>query len=615
MCGIAGWVAFGTDLTTQRPTIEAMTATMALRGPDDTGTWICGDAGLGHCRLSIVDLAGGVQPMMVSTPGGPVVIVYTGETYNFRELRRTLTERGHVFRTSSDTEVVLRGYLEWGASIADRLNGMTAMAIWDGRESRLLLIRDRMGVKPLYFYPTADGVLFGSEPKAILANPLVPKVIDADGVRELMAPVKRPGWALWKGMYEVEPGTIVTVTEDGLRTHTYWQLETAEHVDDYPTTVAWTRDLLADIIRRQLVADVPQGLLLSGGLDSSALTGLASLVRDDGDRPRTFAVDFAGQAEHFKPDALRVDLDAPYIADVARFAGSEHRDIVLSPALLNDPELRRKTITARDMPSCFGDLDGSLYLLFQAIRGETTVALSGDAADEVFGGYTWFHNEKLLGKRVFPWMLRNHERPGRNVEGPPLTHPSLNAVLDIGQYLVDQYDLAVAGVEHLDDADTIERQTRTMSYLNMTRLVRLLLDRKDRMSMSVGLEVRVPFCDHRLVEYVYNVPWAMKTSDGRPKSLLRAAVRDVIPPSVHAREKSAYPSIQDPAYVGSLQLQAKEALVDNGNALFELVSPGWVRFAVEQDPAAVSYTTRAILDQVVELYHFFDLYRPQLALS
>jgi asparagine synthase (glutamine-hydrolysing) len=617
LCGIAGWVSFSSDLTLQRATIEKMTATMALRGPDDTGTWTRRQVALGHCRLSIVDLVDGVQPMVAETPNGPVVIVYTGETYNYRELRTTLEAKGHRFRTASDTEVVLRGYLEWGLAVADHLNGMTALAIWDTRDEKLVLIRDRMGVKPLYYYPMNDGVLFGSEPKAILANPHVPKVVDLDGVRELMSPTKRPGWALWQGLREVEPGTIVTVDVQGLRARTYWALETAEHTDDLDTTVARVRELLADIVQRQLIADVPQGLLLSGGVDSSALTGLAAAaMATEGRRPRTFSVDFGGQAEHFKPDSLRAELDAPFATEVARFAGSEHQDIVLDSARLCDPELRRRTITARDTPSCFGDLDGSLYLLFEAIRGQSTVVLSGEAADEVFGGYSWFFNESVRDKAVFPWLLANHaKRTAGDGDALHVINEDLMAALDIGEYLLGQYTTAVREVEHPDGASTLEQRMRVMSYLNLTRLVRLLLDRKDRMSMAVGLEVRVPFCDHRLVEYVYNTPWSMKAFDGRAKSLLRAAVCDMVPESVLRRAKSGYPSVQDPAYVTSLQLQAKEALTDGGNAVFGLVNRDWLQNAAEQDPSRVSHTTRATLDQVVEFYHFFDLYRPQLALS
>ena len=306
MCGISGWIDFRRDLSHEQPVIDAMCETMACRGPDDSGTWVRPHAALGHRRLAIIDLPGGRQPMSISTDDGEVGLVYSGEAYNFTELRDELRRRGHHFDTDSDTEVVLHGYLEWGAGVAEKLNGMYAFAIWDTRTEQLLLIRDRMGIKPLYYQQTETGVLFGSEPKAILANPDVEKVVDADGLRELFSVTKSPGKAVWSGMREVVPGTVVTFDRNGLREHTYWQLEAREHTDDQDTSVAHVRELLDDIVRRQLVADVPRCVLLSGGLDSSAMTALsARQLREVGETVRSFAVDFVGQTENFKPDPMR----------------------------------------------------------------------------------------------------------------------------------------------------------------------------------------------------------------------------------------------------------------------------------------------------------------------
>ncbi|MCW2568530.1 MAG: asnB [Mycobacterium sp.] len=610
MCGITGWVSYRRDLSIERPTVEAMTETMACRGPDAAGVWTDTHAALGHRRLSIIDLPGGTQPMEV--PDARVAMVYSGETYNYTELRDELRRRGHRFRTDSDTEVVLHGYLEWGEAVAERLNGMYAFAVWDARTEKLVMIRDRMGIKPFYFYPTADGVLFGSEPKAILANPLAESVVDVDGLREMFTFVKTPGHAIWSGMREVRPGTVVSVDRNGVHEHTYWNLDAREHTDDVETTVATVRELLDDIVRRQLVADVPRCVLLSGGLDSSAITALAAQqLGAVGEKVRSFAVDFTGQTENFVPDELRATPDAPFVADVARHVDSEHRDIVLDPGTLADPAIRRLTVAARDFPLGLGDMDTSLYLLFEAIRGQSTVALSGESADEVFGGYKWFHDAAVVNAPTFPWIAARGT--GDQVANTLLTDEFADH-LDTAGYVRDSYATALAAVPHLDGQSARERRMREVCHLHLTRFVRALLDRKDRMSMAVGLEVRVPFCDHRLVEYVYNTPWAMKTFDGREKSLLRAATADSLPRSVVERVKSPYPSTQDPRYVAALQDQLR-ALAAADHEVFTLFDRQKVATATAADAAAVTTAQRAGFEKALDLATWLDLRHPVLKLS
>ncbi|MET8759942.1 asparagine synthase (glutamine-hydrolyzing) [Lentzea sp. NPDC004782] len=613
MCGIAGWVSYDCDLTRRQTSIEAMTATMACRGPDDYGTWIRRNVALGHRRLSVIDIEGGSQPMCTRTPGGTIAMVYSGETYNFAELRTELTGLGHLFRTTSDTEVVLHGYLQWGEAVADRLNGMYAFAIWDERTDELLMIRDRMGVKPFYFHPTRDGVLFGSEPRAILANSLVDRVVDLDGLRELVALCKPPGWAMWRGMREVEPGTVVTVSRKGIRTRTYWKLGPRPHTDDFPTTIATVRELMTDTVERQLVADVPLGVLLSGGVDSSSLSGLAaSRIAGRGERLRTFSVDFVGHEENFQPDPMHPESDAPYIRDVVRRIHSEHHETVLSAAELGDPEVRRTLLAARGIPVGTGDMDVSLHLLCKSIRSLSTVVLSGESADELFGGYRWFHDEESVWTDTFPWLAF---RKTMLSERTRMLDPSLVKRLDLPGYVGDQYATAVAQIEHLDGEQGKQARMRTISHLALTRFNRLLLDRKDRASMAAGLEVRVPFCDHRMVEYVYNAPWSFKAFDGRAKSLLHRATRHVLPESVRRRSKSAYPCVQDSAYAATLQQQVKEVLTEPGHQLFDLTDRSWAQRMTGLDPATMSFSERSALDRLLDFYHWIDLCRPQLQLT
>ncbi|MCW2676614.1 MAG: asparagine synthase [Modestobacter sp.] len=555
MCGICGWLDYERDLGEPgaRRELAAMTATMACRGPDDEGTFVATHVALGHRRLAVIDVPGGHQPMTLAEDGRPeaAALIYSGETYNFRELRERLALAGHRFGTNSDTEVVLHAHREWGRrdprDAVRELNGMFAYALWDAGTQELVLVRDRLGIKPLYYYPTEHGVLFGSEPKAVLANGLVERVLDADGLRRALGFVADPHHAIFRGLREVPPGHVVRVSRAGISEQRYWSLVDTGHTDDVPTTVRHVRELLEDTARRQLIADVPLCTLLSGGLDSSALTALAA--RHTTGRVRSFAVDFTGYTENFIADDLRSTPDAPYVHEVAQYVGTAHSDITLSTDQLMDADVRAATLHARDLPSGMGDMDTSLYLLFRAVRERSTVALSGESADEVFGGYRDFHDADTVAADTFPWLAGR--MMNRDPSDPGLWDPGLAKQLDLPGYLEAHYRAALAEVPALTGppaTDPHERRMREICYLYLTRFLPLLLDRKDRMSMAVGLEVRVPFCDHRLVGYVFGVPWSHKTFDGREKSLLRAAAADLLPESVLQRVKSPYPSTQDAGY-------------------------------------------------------------------
>ncbi|MDH6579311.1 asparagine synthase (glutamine-hydrolyzing) [Kitasatospora sp. MAP5-34] len=602
MCGLTGWVAFDRDLTNERRTLDLMTETMACRGPDAGGVHLQPHAALGHRRLAVIDLDGGKQPMIVEEDGRLLAsLTYTGEVYNYQELRTELEAAGHRFRTRSDTEVVLHAYLEWGRSFVDRLNGMFAFAIWDARAEELLLVRDRMGVKPLYYYRTPDGVLFGSEAKAVLAHPDVPASVDLDGLRELLAMTKTPGHAIYRGLAEVEPGHLVRVRREGLTKHRYWALEAREHTDDLDTTIATIRSLLDDIVQRQLISDVPLCSLLSGGLDSSAITALAAKSLREGGHGavRSFDVDFPGQTENFRPDELRGTPDGPFARLLADHVGADHSTIELDAASLMAPEYRRAVLHARDLPTGFGDMDTSMLLLFKGIRQHSTVALSGESADELFGGYRWFHDPEAVATQAFPWVAAMTSLAGPGIaprEG--LLSPDLLAKLDLPGYQADRYHEAIAEVPYLEGVDPVERRMRELSYVNLTRFVRILLDRKDRLSMASGLEVRVPFCDHRLVQYVFNTPWSMKTFDGREKSLLRAAVRDVLPAAVADRVKSPYPSTQDPGYARILQSELAALAGQPDSPVHGLLNARTVADALtpDADPQAARLGIEVALD-------------------
>ena len=576
MCGITGWVDFGRDLRAERATIAAMTATMICRGPDAGDVWCSAHAAIGHRRLSVIDLACGGQPM--HAPGeDDVVLTFSGEIYNFTELRRELSAHGHEFRTRSDTEVLLHSYLRWGRDCVRHLNGMFAFGIWDGRREELLLARDRLGVKPLYYAVRPDGVLFGSEPKAVLAHPDFPAEVDAEGLAELFsqAGTATPGHGVYRGLAELRPGTIAVVGRGGVRTSAYWTLEAREHTDGLVATAGTVRELLADTVHRQTVADVPLCSLLSGGLDSSVVSALAagSLSRRDRAKLATFSVDFAGSADVFRPDQLRPSHDEPYARAAAEHIGSRHSTITLSAQDLVAAQWA--PLAAHDLPT-MGDMYVSMYLLFREISQQSTVALSGEAADEVFGGYAWYHVPALLAAPTFPWAA------GGSWE--PLLHPDVRARVRLAEYAADRYDEALAEVPRLAGESPADRRIREVLYLGLTRWLPFLLDRKDRLSMASGLEVRVPFCDHRLVEYVWNVPWALKEAGGIEKGLLRAAALGLLPDDLVNRRKSIYPGAADPAYERAVDAQLRELLRRPDAPLFSVISRDRLADAYTRDP-------------------------------
>ncbi|WP_405009226.1 asparagine synthase (glutamine-hydrolyzing) [Kitasatospora sp. NBC_01539] len=611
MCGITGWFDRDRGLERDHELVRLMTRTMDCRGPDEEGMWISGPIALGHRRLSIIDLEGGKQPMVADHDGDRTLaaLTFCGEVYNYRELRTELIGHGHAFRTNSDTEVVLRAYLQWGTDFARRLNGMFAIGIWDAVRQELVLVRDRMGVKPLFYYPTPGGVLFGSEPKAILANPQARRTVDRAGLCEALDMVKTPGAAVFGGMHEVVPGEIVRVDATGITKSRYWTLEAAPHTDTREQTVGHVRDLLEDIVARQLISDVPVCTLLSGGLDSSTITAIAAgvLEREGRGRVNSFSVDFKGAPDSFQPDAVRGAPDAPFVRDLAAHVGTVHQEILLDSSELSEPAVRAAVLRATDVPPAFwGDMWPSLYLLFQAVRRHSTVALSGESADELFGGYLWFHRPEAIDATTFPWLTSGS---ARYFGGTSLLDGGLREKLDIAGYRADRYADAVAEVPVLAGESDVDRRMRKVSYLNLTRFVQTLLDRKDRMSMAVGLEVRVPFCDHRLVEYVFNTPWEMKTFDGQEKSLLRAAARDLLPASILERKKTPYPATQDPGYEAALRAEMAGVLADPNAPVHPLLDRARVDKVLDRSLSATSLPySRGGLEMALWLNRWLSAY-------
>jgi asparagine synthase (glutamine-hydrolysing) len=577
MCGITGWVNFAEDISKQINILEQMNAQQEHRGPDAGGTWVAEHVAFGHRRLAVIDPINGIQPMVKPCNGQKYVIVYNGELYNMNELRKALTSLGYYFATTCDTELIPAAFAQWREQTPEKLNGIFAFAIWDEQREELFIARDRIGVKPLFYTTVGNSFLFGSELKSLLAHPSVPREIDATGLNELLviAPARTPGVGVFRGIHELKPGHWLRLNRDGLTIRPYWQLESSEHTDDKATTIERVQELFQDAVGRQLVSDVPIGTMLSGGLDSSAMAAYAAKVFADENRGElhTFSVDYVDNDKYFTQNEFQPNADAPWVKIMAEHIGSSHHNVVLGNEQLYDT--LSAALRARDLPG-MADVDASLLLFSKAIKRDLTVILSGECADEVFGGYPWFHREELVAADTFPWARLTAERVSF------LTAEVTNYIRPL-DYVNERYQEALAEVPRLPKESVKEARIREIFYLSLTRWMPTLLDRKDRMSMATGLEVRVPFCDHRLVEYVWNVPWKYKTIGGREKGLLRQAVAHLLPEAVRERKKSPYPKTHHPGYLTFVREQIQMLLADSQAPLFQLLDREKVRQFLQSD--------------------------------
>lgn len=613
MCGIAGWLDWQRDLSDQGPAVSAMIDTIRHRGPDAEGLWLSPRAALGHRRLIVIDPAGGVQPMVCRQGGHDYVLTYNGEIYNFRELRRELIARGHKFTSHSDTEVLLRSYLEWQNDCVSHLNGIFAFGLWDGHKEQLLLARDHLGVKPLFYAERGSAVLFGSELKALLAHPLIEPAIDADGLAEVFNffPLHIPGSGLFRDVAEVRPGHRLVFDRHGRRDTCYWSLTSAPHTDDLATTTKRVRGLLRDIVGRQLVADVPVVTMLSGGLDSSGLTALAAgEFARDGRQLHTYSVDFEESGRYFATSAIHDSLDTPWVRRVAEYTGTRHHDIIVDTGALLDNLL--VPMFAHDHPA-YGQIETSMYLLFKAMKNDATVALSGESADEVFGGYSWFAHEDLLDIHTFPWIASFGRRTSVAEGILDWFSPALLEAVRPREYLAARYREAVAEIPRLKGESPLDAKRREGFYLNLSRFLPIMLDRKDRMSMAVGFEVRVPFCDYRLVEYVWNVPWSMKAVDGIEKGLLRRAFADVLPADVLGRRKSGYPTSQHPDYLRGVRDIFLETVADANAPIRPFINADHIKNVLgSSGPVSVHAFNVNPLERLIQINAWLTAYHVRL---
>ena len=565
MCAIGGIV--GLDFAPS--VLDSMLHTMIRRGPDGKGIWQKEDTALLHARLAVIDPEGGKQPMSLSNGGEAYVLIYNGELYNTEEIRRELMQRGHRFSGHSDTEVVLHAYAEYGPECVNQFNGIFAFAVWEENKRKLFLARDRIGVKPLFYMMQEGGLIFASEIKTILAYPTVRARLDAEGAAQLLmlGPGRLPGSGVLKGIFEIEPGCCGEYQNGKLSLRRYWKLTDRVHEDSFEQTAEKVRWLVTDAIRRQMVSDVPIGTFLSGGLDSSLITAVcAKEIAERGQRLKTFSVDYQNNDRYFVPGKFQPNSDNDFIRLMLENTGVDHSWTILTPEDLTNC-LEDATL-ARDLPG-MADVDFSLLAFCRCIRKDVKVALSGECADEIFGGYPWYRDPEIRALEGFPWAQNTSQRCN-------LMHPGI--CVDGRGMVMDAYSQTCRESDILPGNSALERRMKEMINLNFRWFMQTLLDRKDRMSMYTSLEVRVPFCDYRIAEYLYGVPWEYKDYQGKEKGLLRHAMEGVLPNEVLWRKKSPYPKTFDPKYGELVAKMLRQRLADPNAPLLAVVN----RKAVEE---------------------------------
>lgn len=558
MCGIAGILSSDIDLRGEKLLVEKMGKTLKKRGPDAAGIYLTPKVALIHRRLSVIDVENGAQPMHF----GKYVIVYNGEIYNTDEVRNELEGFGYRFDTHCDTEVVLKAYDKWGNESVKKLNGIFAYAIYDKKENSLFACRDRIGVKPFFYNKTKNTFSFASKIDTLLCQPYVKSVVDEEGLYEIfmLGPAKTIGKAIFKDICELPPTFCLTYKNGEIKTYPYWKLKANEFDENEEEAVEHTYLLVKDSIERQLVSDVPLATFLSGGLDSSIISKIASdKYKESGKTLDTYSVDYTDNDKYFKKSLFQPNKDSDYIDVISSCIGSNHHNIVLNN--VDVANALEEAVIERGVPG-FVDIDSSLMLFCKEVKKDFTVCLSGECADEIFAGYPWYHKKEILFENVFPWARNT------NIRQRILKNGFLS---DGEEYLQSAYKNTLKNISYLESDDKINKRMREMFVLNLNWFMQTLLARKDNMSMASSLEVRVPFCDYRLVEYAYNMPWNIKALDGREKGILRKAFENDLPKEIAWRKKSPYPKTHNPAYFARVKELLAIALTDKSTPLIDWI--------------------------------------------
>ena len=579
MCGFVGFANLKENISS-KTNIYNMNESISKRGPDEDGYYYEEHICLGHKRLIVVDPDGGKQPMSAMKDGNLYTIVYNGQLYNTKDLRSELEENGFTFDSYSDTEVLLKSFIFWKYDVVKKLNGIFSFAIWNSKKNELFLARDHFGVKPLFYTIYNNTLVFASEIKALCKYPGIEAKLDEQSIAELfgIGPARTAGLGIFKNIYEIKPAHFGIFNESGLHIERYWKLESKVHTDSLGKTCDNVRFLLEDSISRQLVSDVPLCTFLSGGLDSSIITLYASKYCKKHNLPplNTYSVDYVDNDKNFVKTDFQPNSDNYYINLMTERLNTNHHTVVLdTPELASALE---DAMIARDFPG-MADVDSSLLLFCKNVKQEATVSLTGECADEIFGGYPWFFRADALNSNTFPWSIAIKERQN-------LLNPQIASKVNLKNYIDYRYQESLNEVDILDEDSMETAEKRRISHLTLNWFMQTLLDRSDRMAMYNGFELRVPFCDYRLAEYVWNIPWEMKALHGREKGLLRYIMKDLLPEEIVDRKKSPYPKTWNPTYLATVKDMLTKIMNDSNAPINNLLNRNYILEILETDGKA-----------------------------
>ncbi len=538
-------------------------------------------------------------------------IVLDGEIYNFDELKKELENDKYTFEKNNDSEIVLFLFLKYGIEFVNKINGIFSIALFDG--DNFYLFRDRLGIKPIFYSFKDDILIFGSEIKSILKFPNFEIIVDKEGLSEIFAlgPAHTQGLGIFKDINEVLPGNYINLSENGLRQKEYWRFESRKHIDSYSETVQKVRDLVLNSVEIQMSKNISS--LLSGGLDSSIVTAIAnkSHLEKYGIGIETFSFDFTGNSKYFKSNSFQPEQDRPWVDKMVNFLNTKHH--YLEANIDDIADNLYNAVDARDYPG-MADIDSSLLFFCKNISNSSKVAFSGECADEIFGGYPWFHKKEMFETDSFPWSSNIEIRKS-------ILNPDLTQILNIEKKSNERYRDALAQVPILESESETEKRRRELAFLNLKFFMMTLVDRMDRMSMHSGLTVRVPYADFRIAEYLFNIPWEMKAKDNVTKSLLRKACEGIIPDELLYRKKSPYPKTYNPAYENLLKERLKDIIENNNSPILPLINKAEIEKLINSpsDPGKPWYgqlmAKPQLLAYLLQMNYWLDKYKINIKLS